>query len=486
MHGMLNRVTGRHARVWMARVGLVLGSVSLIGCSPSESPSDPASESRSVTAQPAPTVSTVNPLRVIIRTSPVTFWGQPWGLAGMELEMAKALAERLDRPLETLALADDQMIVDTLHAKQADIAMASLPALSLWSDRLHFSHPVIDARYVLVHPKSRGELNTETDIETLEPLTVAIEGNSSASAFAREYPQFIGKIRAYDDVDVFTLLAKTAQGLVPMVLTQASKFQMVQSIYPTLTTSEPIGGDVALGWAIAHNGDRALLDAANALLGRMRRSGSLTELMEKYLPGNPLKPVDERTFNRHIAERLSLYWAYFEQAADLTEQDPLLLAAVGYQESHWRRRAKSPTGVRGVMMLTQATSKEMGVTNRLDAKQSIVGGAKYLRKMRDRLPERIAEPDRTYLALAAYNLGYGHLSDVRKLTQKLGGNPDRWQDVRDVLPLKADKAYYPDTKFGYARGWEPVTYVDNIQNYYNALLIRDSQLNELAFKEEAQ
>ena len=420
------------------------------------------------------------PLRVIIRTAPATFWGKPWGMAGLELEIAELFAARLKRPLEILSISEDRVIVDTLTARLADIAVASLPELSLWADRLVFSEALIDSRYVLVYR------DNVPDLENLPLGAVALAANESAYAFAREHIEFINRIRPYPEFDAYQLMRKVDAGTVPMVLTQASKFELIRSAHPNLKATASIGGDIAMGWAIDKRGDRALIAEANQLLTRLRNSGDLAELMEKHLPGEPLPIVDALTFDRHIEDRLSLYWPHFVDAGAQSDQDPVLLAAVAYQESHWRRRAKSPTGVRGVMMLTLTTAKEMGVTNRLDARSSIIGGAGYLRKLRDRLPGSILEPDRTYMALAAYNLGYGHLTDVRKLTEKLGGDPNRWDDVRETLPLKADKAYYPATKYGYARGWEPVAYVDNIRNYYNALLTRNSRVQALAMTDTAQ
>jgi len=146
-----------------------------------------------------------------------------------------------------------------------------------------------------------------------------------------------------------------------------------------------------------------------------------------------------------------------------------LLAALSYQESHWDPAAISPTGVRGIMMLTRNTAKSLGVTNRLDPDAAIDAGARYLADRHRRLPETIPEPDRTFLALASYNIGRGHLLDARQLARKLGKNPDSWEDMKEVLPLKADKRYYPSTRYGYARGYEPVHYVQRIRNYRDVI-----------------
>jgi membrane-bound lytic murein transglycosylase F len=112
----------------------------------------------------------------------------------------------------------------------------------------------------------------------------------------------------------------------------------------------------------------------------------------------------------------------------------------------------------------------MGVTDRLDAKQNILAGARYLKILRDTLPERIPEPDRTWMALAAYNVGYGHLEDARILAQRRGLNADSWIELRKTLPLLARSDYYSTVRRGFARGGEAVILTENIRNYYDILV----------------
>lgn len=128
-----------------------------------------------------------------------------------------------------------------------------------------------------------------------------------------------------------------------------------------------------------------------------------------------------------------------------------------------------------MMMLTLRTAKQLGISNRLDPKQSIKGGASYLRRVLNKVPERIQEPDRTWFALAGYNVGWGHVEDARIITQKQGGNPDKWADVKTRLPLLQKSKWYKNTKHGYARGSEPVKYVDNIRRYYDVLVWQDEE-----------
>jgi membrane-bound lytic murein transglycosylase F len=146
-----------------------------------------------------------------------------------------------------------------------------------------------------------------------------------------------------------------------------------------------------------------------------------------------------------------------------------LLAAIGYQESTWDPEAISPTGVRGIMMLTEETAGVLGVEDRTNPEESIRGGARYFADIVTRIPAQIPEPDRTWFALAAYNMGYGHVLDARRITRSRGGNADRWLEVRPNIKLLADPEHCTAARHGCARGGETVYFVDNIRAYYNVL-----------------
>ena len=201
------------------------------------------------------------------------------------------------------------------------------------------------------------------------------------------------------------------------------------------------------------------------------KNGELAELKDKYYGYiEVFDYVDTRALTRRIKRLLPKFRPMFEEAEQRHGIDWTLLAAQSYQESHWNPRAKSPTGVRGIMMLTLTTAKEMGIKSRLNAKDNIMGGAKYLSKMQKRLPKSITGHDRERMALAAYNVGFGHLRDAFVLAKRLEKNPDLWSDVSTVMPLLGQKKYYRTLKHGYARGWEPVRYVKRIRDYQDIIV----------------
>jgi membrane-bound lytic murein transglycosylase F len=170
-------------------------------------------------------------------------------------------------------------------------------------------------------------------------------------------------------------------------------------------------------------------------------------------------------FHEHIQTRLPALRPAFEAAARETGIGWRLLAALGYQESRWRPAAVSPRGAQGVMMLMPRTATKMGVKNVFSADENILGGARYLAYLKERIPKRILDPDRTWLAMAAYNIGIGHLEDARIITQMRKKNPDRWSEVRANLPRLSDPAWHTRVKRGYANGRETAQFVERVAQF---------------------
>jgi membrane-bound lytic murein transglycosylase F len=220
----------------------------------------------------------------------------------------------------------------------------------------------------------------------------------------------------------------------------------------------------------AHDG--SLLNRVNAFFTGARAEGTIAQLLDRYYgEREEFDYLFSRNFLQHVQTRLPRYVDWFQEAAEKYELDWRLLAAMGYQESKWDPQAVSFTGVRGLMQLTEDTAALMRAGNRLDPRSSIFGGASYLSRILQTVPARIAEPDRTWFAVASYNVGFGHVEDARVLAQQHGRNPDRWEDVREFLPLLSQERWYTQTRRGYARGWEPVRYVDNVQAYLDILAV---------------
>ncbi len=274
-----------------------------------------------------------------------------------------------------------------------------------------------------------------------------------------------------DDIAAEELIEQVDAGETDYIVADSHEIALQRRYFPELRIAFEIGEPRQLRWAYNYTEDNSLDIAIDSFFKTIVEDGRLEQLVHRhYSHVERFNYSDIQTFTQRIESHLPKYEALFKKEAVAVNLDWRLLAAIGYQESLWVARAKSPTGVRGLMMLTRATAKQMKVKNRLDPAQSIRGGAKYIASVLKRVPKRITEPDRTWFALAAYNVGFGHVEDARIITETRGGDPNRWIDLRENLPLLARKKWYKNTRYGYARGWEPVKYVENIRQYYAHLV----------------
>lgn len=185
-----------------------------------------------------------------------------------------------------------------------------------------------------------------------------------------------------------------------------------------------------ISWVFA-SADDPLTVSASGFLCQSKQNGSLQQLASFY-DRNYIKPQELQLATRDIQARLPIYKASFKQSANQHDLDWQFLVAIAYQESYLNPRSVSPTGVRGVMMLTQNTAKAMGVTDRTNARQSIQGGAKYFNYLLTKYQD-IPNPDRHWYALIAYNMGPNAVNQIRQQLKRQGKNPDRWVNMYQYL-----------------------------------------------------
>jgi membrane-bound lytic murein transglycosylase F len=242
-------------------------------------------------------------------------------------------------------------------------------------------------------------------------------------------------------------------------------------LYPDIKIAFKLSKNYSSHWLTYNNeDDPSISNSINAFINSYKQSGQLEKIYDDYFHHlNVFDYVDILYFFRRIKSKLPKYSHLFIKAGIKNKFDERLLAAISYQESHWDEKARSYTGVRGLMMLTKDTAKRVGVKDSLDPEQSIKGGAKYLRILKESLPKSIQEPDRSWMTLAAYNIGLGHVEDARIITESLGDDPNNWLDVEKHLPKLRKKKWYKKSKYGYARGNEPIVFVKRIRRYYDML-----------------
>lgn len=400
-------------------------------------------------------------LNVAIRESEGIYWPSGQKFSGFENDLLIDLQQQLDIPIQIFAVRDIDDLYRALEVGAVDMA---LPATSMGETDLPHSIPYTSTVIGLVQSKTETQKRDLIRTGILDQIAhqdiiSALKKNLTNSDQIYER----GRLSA----ELFTLveLQELEQALV-----DERDFRLQQHAFPDLSFTPLNFPERNIRILFQPNEDQSLSCKVDRVLSQMRKNGVLSQMEDRY-QGEALEfnYVDNLTFAKHMKNRLPGLEKLFQQYAKDYAIDWRLLAAIAYQESHWRANAKSPTGVRGLMMVTRNTAAEVGITNRLDPAQSIKAGAQYLTSLKNRVPSRITEPDRTWFALASYNVGAGHLEDARKITEALGDNPDIWIEVRKHLPKLALKDYYPWTRHGYARGSEPVVYVANIRRFYEKL-----------------
>lgn len=407
-------------------------------------------------------------LQVVTRNTPTTYYRGRQGPTGFEYELARDFADYLGVSLSMDAEHNIQSLTQSVRDDQADFAAATLP-LDLSEQDLRFSRPILELQAMVVY--RRGMTPPKQLKDLIGKRIGAIKG-AGTSLILRELQQKIPELswQETSELEVADLLQRIEDGSLDAAVVYAHQFKLNRLFFPNVENGFSLGDPLTLAWAFPAHGDISLLTAANDFLETRSQDGTLDQLVERYFGHDDyLEYVGARTFIRQARDRLPRYIDTFKQAARDTGIDWKLLAALGYQESHWQPRATSPTGVRGLMMLTNITAREMNVANRLDPVQSIDGGSRYLVSIKNRLPDAIKEPDRTWMTMAAYNVGLGHLYDARRIVKMKGGDQNRWKDVREALPLLQNREWYQKVRYGYARGGEPVIYVRNIRRYYEIL-----------------
>lgn len=407
-------------------------------------------------------------LVVISRNGPTTYYEDSEGYTGFEYSLLSAFAAHIDVELEIVEEEDLDQMMDNL-GESGHFAAAGLSITPKRQRAAQFSTPYLSITQQLIYRSGSKRPKSVEDL--LGKQIVVIGGSAHAERLRelqREYPTLSWEERY--DVEMLDLLEMVHNKKVEYAIVDSNARELNSGLYPKAKVAFNISDEEAVAWAFPVSSDTSLLDAANEFLSEFEQSGRLAEINDTFY--GHLGKIDYSgalVFKRRMESRLPQWEAPLKEAAENTGLDWLLLAALSYQESHWNPKAKSPTGVRGFMMLTRRTAKEMKIQNRLDPLQSIKGGSEYFRKLVDRIPETVSGPDRLWFALAAYNVGYGHLQDARGLTQQHGGNPNIWGDVMQYLPLLTQRQYYKHTKHGFARGQEAVSYVQNIRNFYGIL-----------------
>ncbi|MGD2127546.1 MAG: membrane-bound lytic murein transglycosylase MltF [Desulfobacteraceae bacterium] len=385
---------------------------------------------------------------------------------GFEYDLAKAFSDYLGVQLRVVTPTWEGLIEDLIMDK-GDFIAASMTVTPSRLEQVDFSDGyLIVQQQVILH---KNDQDTKT-IEDLVGKTVHVRrGTSYEEALNRFKAQGLDiHIKLYDDMPTEELIRMVAEEEIEVTVADSHIALLNRRYYPDAKIGFPMGEPQILGWAVK-KGEKALLNAINEFFTAMKKDGTFEAIHDQYFANVEIFDyVDLKKYHKRLEKRLPKYKGTIQRAAREHGFDWRLIAAMIYQESHFSPRARSYTGVRGMMQLTLDTAREMGIKNRLDPKQSIRGGVKYLRKLYDKFDDA-KEPDRMLMALASYNVGYRHVKDAQRIAEQHRLDPNSWAALEETLPLLCRPKYYKKSRAGYCRGREPVRYVNRILTYYDIL-----------------
>src|SRR6185437_10580446 len=408
-------------------------------------------------------------LVILTVNGPATYFEDAQGLpSGFEYDLATLFAREL-KVKPVFIFAENPANIDRLlREKRAHLAAAALarhfdfPGGLAWGPSYFTTQHEIVGRAADPKPKS---------LEQIAGKRIGVVDESVGDYMLSAMPRLDVPIeRLPPETSTADLLEKIVKGDLDYALVESNRFTLARRFFPEIDVAFNIGKPLEYAWLVSTVDKKRILDAAGPFFERLRKDGTLKRLVDRYYGyAAKFSTLDSSTLIEQISTDLPRLRPYFQEAEGMSGVDWRLIAAIGYQESHWDPAATSPTGVRGLMMLTDETAERLQVKDRLAARDSIIGGARYFALLKESVNARIPEPDRTFLALAAYNQGIGHLEDARILAQKSRLDPDKWEDVRQVLPRLAEPEAFQSLQHGYARGFEAVQFVDNVRNYYDVL-----------------
>ncbi len=401
------------------------------------------------------------------------------GETGPEYELVREFAAHIGVDVEVHVADAFGQLAELLKQGKGDLIAANMTRTTSREAEFSFGPDYAEVRTEVVY--RRGQVRPVKLEDLVGKKLAVIAGSSYEEMLIHAAEELEGlSWDALEEAGMEDLLLAVSEGKIDATLVDSNILEINKQFYPSVNRGFTLKETQPQAWAFRKTEDNSLVQQAYVFIRLAHENGMLVELRDRfYNRADELDQVGMFHFLKQVRNRLPVLLPVFQQVAEQHEIDWRLLAAMGYQESHWDPEAKSKTGVRGIMMLTRNTAAQLGLSDRQDPVQSIEGGARYFLRLWRRTPERIPEPDRTWMTLAAYNMGWGHLEDARVITQRQGDDPDSWRDVNERLPLLMQEKWYRQTRYGYARGMEAQRYVHNIRNYFDILVWMDTRAHPL-------
>ncbi len=408
-------------------------------------------------------------LRVLLRNNAASYFLYRGELMGFEYELAREFADYHGLRLEVVVPPSHRELTTWLQEGRADIAMGFIePSKRQRSLGIEFSRPYHYARQHIVVQKK----DPSKTLEDLDHRTLFVRHNSSywerLSDLQRAGARF--QLRATNDnVETEQLIKMVSRGKYKATMAGEHLLDI------ELANGVPVRSAYVLDETAAHavamrKRNPKLKQALDAFVKQVYKSEFYNVTYTKYFKSRrSMQRLARGRVVDPLRGQISPYDDLVRKYADRYGFDWRLVTAQMYQESRFNPKAKSQVGARGLMQLMPRTAKEMGVKNTSDPAHNIKGGIKYMDWLRDRFDSKLPIPERLWFTLAAYNAGAGHVHDARRLAKQEGYDPDRWFDhTEKAMLLLAKKKYARKARYGFVNGREPVNYVRDIRQRFEA------------------
>ena len=406
-------------------------------------------------------------LRMITRNNAMTYFVHRGLQVGFEYELMKKFASEHGLRLEIVIADTHAELLSHLNEGKGDIVAAAMTITPERQVRAAFTRPYNEVEELVV---VRADEDSIAGLRDLAGRTVHVRASSSfytTLTALQDSLEGLEIVLLPENLETEDILAGVESGLYDVTLSDSNLLGVERAYGRRLKAAFSIKSAV-LGWAVRKE-NPALLASLNQYI-RREKGGLFFNMMKKRYFRNRRGIARAKDSTRvDLSGRLSSYDELARKYALRYSQDWRLITAQMYQESKFDPKAVSWVGAQGLMQIMPDTGFQLGFTNLQDPEESIHAGTKYMHQLIERFDLEIPTESRIRFALASYNVGYGHLLDARRLAREKGWDPDRWfGQVEKAMRLLSQPAYYKRARYGFCRGGQPVHYVENIQNLYDA------------------
>lgn len=411
-------------------------------------------------------------------TSMFLYRGEPMGY---EYELISQFADTLGLELRFKIARSIEEGFELLNNGEGDILAHNLTITKKRKEIIEFTNSHYTVRQMLVQrkPVNWRDMKLHEIEKTLIRNPIELIGKEihvrKASSYASRLENLSnevgGEILVFeeDNTETERLIEMVVDSVINYTIADENIARMMARFHPIIDAETAVSFPQQIAWGLRSNADSLKL-AVNSWLADVKGTSVYNELFSKYFRNSiQTRKIFASEYYSNSGHRISPYDSLLQKAGKELGWDWKLLAAQVSKESRYDPDAKSWMGAVGLMQVMPKTASAYGIKNLRNPEQNIDAGIRHLQWLKERWSVISDSTEKVKFMLGSYNVGYGHVKDAARLTEKHGGDPTQWKYVANYLKLKSQKKYYEDSvvQFGYCRGEEPIQYVDDILFRYN-------------------